>query len=91
MWQDKTRNNLAQAGVLGLGPDGHLGGAGSDEDECRERPCGGREQDPAVDLKGVVGACDVVKAEAVGDRVALAARWPQVALDHVRPAHAELI
>ncbi len=75
--------------MLGLGPNGHLGGPGGDEDERRERPCGGREQDPAVDLERVVGARDVVKAKAVGDRVALAARRAQVALDHMRPAHAE--
>ena len=88
VWQDRACNHLAQAGMLGLGPDGHLCSAGSDEDEGRERPCGGRKQDPAIDLERVVGARDVVKAKAVRDRVALAARRAQVALDHMRPAHA---
>ena len=76
--------------MLGLGPDGHLGGAGGDEDERRERPGGGREQNPAVYLKSVVGAGDVIESEAVRDRVALAARRAQVALDHMRPAQEAL-
>lgn len=76
--------------MLGLGPDGHLGGAGGDEDERRERPGGGREQNPAVYLKSVVGAGDVIESEAVRDRIALAARRAQVALDHVRPAQEAL-
>ncbi len=72
--------------MLGLGPDGHLGGAGSDEDERGQRPGGGRKQDPAVDLKRVVGAGNVVEAEAARDCVALAAGGTQVPLDHVSPA-----
>ncbi len=74
--------------MLGLGPDGHLGSAGGDEHERRERPGGCRKQDPAVDLKGVVGAGDVVKAKAAGDGVALAAWRPEVSLDDMRPAWA---
>lgn len=80
------RADLAQAHVLGLGPYGHLAGSGGDEDERGQRPGGGREQDPAIDLKGVIGAGDVVEAEAAWNRVALPAWRPQVALNHVCPA-----
>ena len=73
--------------MLGLGPDGHLPGPRCDEEQRWERPGGGRKQDPAIDLKGVVGACDVVKAKASGNGVALAAWRPQVPLNDVRPAH----
>ena len=79
---------LPQPGMLGLGPDGHLGSARRDEHERRERPGGRRKQDPDVDLKGVVGAGDVVKAKAARDGIALAAWWPEVPLNDVRPAWA---
>ena len=80
------RAHLSQPGMLGLGPDGHLGSACSDEHERRECPGGCGKQNPAVDLKGVVGACDIVEAEAARDGVALAAWRPEVPLDDVRPA-----
>ena len=80
------RAHLPQPGMLGLGPDGHLGSARGDEHERGERPGGRCEQSPAVYLKGVVGAGDVVKAKAARDGVALAARRPEVPLDDVRPA-----
>lgn len=74
--------------MLGLGPHGHLRSAGRDKDGGRQRARGDGKQDPAVDLKGVVGARDVVEAEAARDCVPLAARGAQVPLDHMAPDRA---
>ena len=81
----RRQPHLTKACVLGLGPDGHLRGPGCDEHSGRHRLGGNCKQDPAVDLKGVICAGDVVEAEAARDRIALAARRPQVALDHMAP------
>ena len=82
------RAHLPQPGMLGLGPNGHLGGARSDEHERRERPGGCRKQNPAVNLKCVVGARDVVKAKAARDGIPLASWRPQIPLNDMRPAWA---
>ena len=86
VYEKHQRAHLSKPGMLGLGPDGHLAGACRDEQQRWERPGGRRKQDPAVNLKGVVGTGDVVKAKTPGDGVSLAAWRSQVPLDDVRPA-----
>lgn len=68
----------AQARVLGLRPDGHLEGAGGDEQERGERARGERERQPAPDLERVVGAGDVIERVAARDDIRRRARRPQV-------------